>query len=129
MPTISDIKKEHAKIELLLKNIEQHMENNIPIPYLIFCLTKLNSIWNEHERKEEDIFNPNSDFPVEKMIIEQHRQLRGHWRIISGSISEGDVNKILVSLNTDGRMLIDKFRKHMNLEENYLKIHFIHSKI
>lgn len=127
MPTISDIKKEHAKIEHILKNIELHLDNNNPIPNLISDLTRLNSIWNEHERIEEEIFNPNSDFPVEKMIIEQHRQLRGHWRIIAGSISEGDINKILVSLDTDGRMLIDKFRKHMNLEENYLKGHFIHN--
>jgi hypothetical protein len=51
--------------------------------------------------------------------LEEHRQLKGHWKVVQDFLKTSDDNKIRVALDTDGRMLIDKLREHMNAEDNF----------
>ncbi|MBS3077206.1 hemerythrin domain-containing protein [Candidatus Pacearchaeota archaeon] len=117
------IRREHEKIFDILSEICSFLdEEEIDSLAIANLLHDFGIIWNSHELREERIFaekNRAGGFPEETMLVEQHRELRGHWMILQEAIGSGDEEKIRVALDTDGRMLIDKFRKHIQFEEEY----------
>ncbi|MEK6893802.1 MAG: hemerythrin domain-containing protein [Nanoarchaeota archaeon] len=131
MEAIQILKKEHLKIQELLLEIENALNEKEPHSYtIILKFNNLGVFWDKHEKKEErflDFIAKNrKDFPVEKMLLEQHRELRGHWRVLQEAIHSRSGIPLQVALDTDGRMLIDKFRKHIFLEEEFFdsKVNF-----
>ncbi len=121
-----NIKKEHEAInrELIeLETIIDTEENNeVNHANLSHVFKKLHDMWNTHEDKEEKFFEENfseEDFPIEKMKT-SHRLLKGHLKVIHDAIKSGDESEIIASLDTDGRMLVDKLRAHMKEEEELL---------
>jgi hypothetical protein len=120
----SILRKEHEKIDNFLSEIDSFLDRErIDPPVVANVLHDFGNIWNSHELREERIFAETTkregNFPEETMLIEQHKELRGHWQVLQEAISSEDENKIKIALDTDGRMLIDKFRKHIQFEEEY----------
>ncbi len=118
------MRKEHEIIERELIELETVMdEEEFNYTNMQHVFKRLNIIWNSHEEREEIFFNgllsENTSFPFEKMKIE-HRELKGHCKVINDAINSGDVGEMKVSLETDGKMVIGKFRKHMKDEEDLL---------
>lgn len=120
MNSIYKIKKEHEEIEIELAELETIMDaEELNFANLTHSFNKLRNLWNNHETKEDSFFEKikekGIEFPVEKLMLD-HKELRGHKKVISEAIKQGDENKIFVSLDTDGRMLINKMREHMQKE-------------
>lgn len=118
------LKGEHFEIKGILLEIESFMDNEkIDYFLLIESFYRLNKIWNKHEEREElffaEIKKEIGEFPAEIMFLEDHRQLKGHWKIVRDFLKTADENKIKVVLDTDGRMLINKLREHMRAEDNF----------
>ena len=76
-------------------------------------------MWNKHEREEHERFD-STPFHIEAMLLERDRQLRGHWRVLKRAVRLRDPLEMKVSLDTDGRMLYDKVRNHIQIEEELL---------
>lgn len=124
------MKREHVKINKILCQIENCMkERKVNHFEALKGLVDLKSIWDEHEFKEEGLFSFfegfGRPFPVESMFLEQHRQLKGHWKILQEAINLQNWEKFEIALNTDGRMLIDKFREHIKAEEDFFNMFVI----
>lgn len=127
MPNNFNLLKEHEQINQELIELEVIM-NSEEINYsnLIHVFKKLHDFWNFHEDREELFFTnikkKGAKINFEKTLIE-HRELKGHWTVIRNAINSGDENEVKISLDTDGKMLIDKLRRHMNEEEELVKNH------
>jgi hypothetical protein len=124
MISINSIKKEHELIERELVELETIMdEENINFPNLVHIFAKLHSLWDSHEKKEEDLFNKfkadGIDFPVDEILF-AHKELRGHKKVIENAINSGSEFEMQVSLDTDGKIIINKLREHIKKEEIYL---------
>jgi HD superfamily phosphohydrolase len=118
------IKKEHELLGKILNDIESFLDKeNIDVSVVAGLLHDFGKMWNSHELREERIFaektKKDGSFPEETMLIEQHRELRGHWLVLQNALGSDDKEKIRVALDTDGRMLIDKFRNHISFEEEF----------
>jgi len=118
------IKKEHIRIREILSRIDGCM-NGGKVNHLNAMkeLEDLKGIWDAHERREENLFyffqQLGRPFPVETMFLGQHKQLRGHLKVLQDAIYSKDLNKFEVALDTDGRMLIEKIRKHTKNEDRF----------
>jgi hypothetical protein len=124
MDSLLFLKGEHREIEGILMEIESFMDRKeIDYSLLVGRFHRLNNIWDEHEAREESFFGEMrkkiGNFPVEIMFLEEHRQLRGHWKVIHDFLKTADENKIRTALDTDGRMFIGKLRKHMKAEDEF----------
>ncbi len=118
MTSIEIIQKEHEKIERELVEIETIIDEEIiNYPNLIHVFKNLFNYWDAHEEKEELLFKSlGKEISVEKMLS-QHRELRGHKKVIQDAINSGDEIEIIATLDTDARFFIDKIRKHIAQEE------------
>lgn len=121
MHDIEVIDHEHSIIRKILSRIYYLSGNYTKKNQMLKLLRKLLFIWERHERKEEEIFSKLAkkyaeDFP-EVMLIQQHRELRGHWKVIEEAINSDDEKYFTIAFDSDGKMLIEKFRKHMDYEE------------
>ncbi len=121
---VNEIKKDHEEIRGHLDQLEEIMEvDEIHYPNLIHVFKNLSSKWDSHEAKEENFFKKmktnKDDFPFEKMLF-QHKDLRGHKKVIEDAINSGDELEMKISLETDGQMLISKLRNHLDKEEWHL---------
>ena len=119
MPGIWTIRREHIQIKRVLSDLGSIIGNNSKFHSFIFLFREFGKMWKLHEEKEEKVFsllakNVKGNFP-ETMLLEQHRELKGHWMVLNKFME--DPEKFAVALDTDGRMLIDKFRRHINYEE------------
>lgn len=118
---IEIIKKEH-KIILSQLEILQSIPSRENIDVLHSTINKLGEIydfWNKHEQKEEKFFKTlSSDFPVEKMEID-HREIRGHWKVLLIAVESKDNKKIQLALEIDGKMFENKLKEHMYREEKF----------
>jgi hypothetical protein len=118
------LKGEHLEIKGILLQIESFMDDGkIDYSLLIERLYRLNELWDAHEIREEKFFGEIKkevgEFPAETMFLEDHKQLRGHWKVVQAFLKTGDEDKIKVALDTDGRMLIDKLRSHIKAEDEF----------
>lgn len=122
--SINIIKKEHIKIKEILSKMDECVnEEKINHLNAMKLLEDLKGIWDIHEKKEEGLFyffqGIGRPFPVETMFLEQHKQLRGHLKVLQDAINSKDMNKLGVALDTDGKMLIDKIRMHIRDEDKF----------
>jgi predicted metal-binding protein len=51
------------------------------------------------------------------MILDQHKELKGHWIVISKAIKSKNDQSMKATLDTDGKMLVEKLTKHIEEEE------------
>ena len=113
------IRKEHDKIEIILSEIEKYINNfkNYELSVIKNNLAKFSRTWDAHEKNEDALFSllkQNGKISeYECMQIKEHKQLRGHWEVLRNAMSSQDKVQLMVALDTDGRMLIDKFRDHI----------------
>src|SRR3989344_1369828 len=119
MDKISELQKEHSEIKGLLSKIENSIDNNVNGEFIVELFDDLDKTWNRHEKREEKIFNKivrYGKMPFEKMLLNEHRELRGHWKVLR--IAMDPVKKMFrVALDTDGRMLIRKLKEHIAIED------------
>ncbi len=119
---LNEIEKDHDIIRAIFLEIEDlaKQDEKIDIMKLEIKLARLSEIWDKHETAEEEFFyklsQKKQDIPIEKFLVE-HKQLKGHFKAIKEVISSKENNRIKVALETDGKMLMEKIKKHMELEE------------
>jgi len=119
------IKKEHDEIKIILGELEDCMKKRDETSYHNGCklVKNFGKVWDEHEEREDNLFDVvrklGTPIPYEQMLLKEHVDLRGHWKVLNDSIKSGDMDKFFVALDTDGRMLIEKFIKHIGKEEAY----------
>jgi hypothetical protein len=120
MNIFETLKKEHQKIERELIEIETVVDGEtINYPNLFHVFKKFNNLWNNHEKKEEKLFSILSQMQINSEIerlLFDHREIRGHKKVIADSIKSGDETEIKASLDTDAQMLIEKIKKHFEIE-------------
>ncbi|MBI2629177.1 hemerythrin domain-containing protein [Candidatus Pacearchaeota archaeon] len=123
MNSVERLLEEHRQMERQLEELEMSMsedEEPLNVSHITNVFRKLHNLWNEHEKKEEDFFirlkNEGASLPFEKVLFE-HQELRGHKKVLNDAINSGSDIRIMVALDTDGRMLINKLRKHIEDEE------------
>jgi len=123
--SISYIKKDHIKIRGLLEKINSLLnENKINHLNVIKELESLRNIWDKHEHGEEEVLYffkqyVQKPFPSSAMFIEQHQQFKGHWKVLQDAIKSGDLSKLEVALDTDGKMFVQKLKEHIAAEDKF----------
>lgn len=124
---IVGLKREHEGIKDILDEIERFINKaeEISPSKVEKTFEGLNSLWSKHEFKENRLFERfilrNNPVDGGEMFIDQHKELRDHWKIIREAIYSEDKGKIREALNKDGKILIDKFRKHIEEEEKFFR--------
>jgi len=122
---INYIKEDHKKIRYFLYTINSLIENNDKIMFgkIVILFNNLDKFWTEHEKREEklfDLFRKNgTPFPTETMLLDQHREIRGHWKVLQLSLKTKDDEKLRVAFDTDGKMLIGKLLRHLDIEDGF----------
>jgi hypothetical protein len=132
---ISLIKGEHKDLNVILDGVENiiNSENDELLMNIEKQLIKFKELWDRHELYEEQFFDTLADIgrhnptDAEEGFVIEHKQLRGHWKVIFDAIHSYDLADLRVSLDTDGRMLIDKLRNHMAAEEKFFDKLFVSS--
>lgn len=122
--SIVDLGEEHSEINVILSEIEEIIDSEeINFSNLVHTFNKFFHLWDEHEKNEEELFSflekNKINFPIFKFIFE-HRELRGHKKVLEDAIKSGSDFKIKVALDTDGRILINKIKRHMAYEDDIL---------
>lgn len=123
---LKQIHKEHQELLFLLKKFEEIIQKGEDKEKIKFFLNNFGRFWNDHEKYEESFFewfeqNSGKPFPLKKTLLEEHRILKGHWKIIQDSLKTNNEQKIETALETDGKMLLNKFIKHIEIEEDFLR--------
>ena len=117
-----EIKKEHTILKKKLEEIEK-VFNNKNRDRIRSLLQDFGSFWAQHEEKEEKLLDwfelQGNSFPFHKMIITQHKELIGHWKVIQKFLDKKSDLDLHIALDTDGKMILEKFKKHMEIEERY----------
>lgn len=121
---ITILKKEHQHIKTILSNLEYAIKDGLSKIHFISQINKIDSIWNTHEKREEEFFDwfkkKGNKFPTEKFLLDEHRELRGHWNVLKKAANLRSNIDFRTALDTDGKILIDKFRKHIEIEDKFL---------
>lgn len=124
MDFIEELKNEHEEIEREFIELESIMEDE-DINYSNFAhvFKRLCELWDEHELKEEKIFpvmkKEQIIIPVKTMMT-QHRDLKLHKIAIDEAIYSGSQVEMKKALDEHVKVMIEKFRGHINTEENIL---------
>ena len=124
MTSIESIRKEHLRIERELIEIETIIdEEEINYPNLAHVFKRLFDYWDAHEEKEDAFLKSLSKgyLPVTKMLS-QHKELKGHKKVIQDAINSGNDIEVKATLDTDVRFFIDKVRNHISQEEELFKL-------
>lgn len=118
MQQLGEIRKEHEQLLGYLSELDGIPNRNKNIMgETAEQLTKIFKFWDAHEKKEERLFDAiSNDFPVKSMRI-SHKVLRGHWKVLNLALESHNDEKIKIALNTDGKMLAEKLKKHILAEE------------
>ena len=124
MNPISELRKEHVAIERELFELDSIMEDEmINYPNLLHTFRKLCELWDPHENEEEKIFlvmeRENIKMPVYTMTCD-HKDIRNHVLGIKNAINSGKESKIRDSFVIDLKVIVDKIREHMLLEDEIL---------
>ncbi len=122
------IKKEHVIIKNKLDELDTAIEEKADRAKIKKLLLDFEVFWSQHEEREEKYFDwfaeHGGEFPFHKTIITQHQDLKGHWKVIKSFLENKNDSELEVALETDGKMILDKFRSHMNKENEYLDKYF-----
>mgnify|MGYP001583585885 CR=1 FL=1 len=125
MRSAEKLLEEHRQIERELDELEHAMneDEDLNISHISHIFNQLHNLWNSHEEKEEEFFKQLSDnganLPFSRFLFE-HQELKGHKKVVHDAINSGSHLKIKVALDTDGRMLINKLRRHIEDEEELI---------
>jgi len=124
MNSIEKLKQEHEEIERELAELEAIMsEDSINYPNLLHVFKTLIELWDKHEQKEETIFpilkHERIVIPVKAMLFD-HKTLGVHREAIKKAINSGSEIEVKNALNTHGKLIIEKLRKHINDEDEIL---------
>ncbi len=123
MLPVEVIEKEHGVIRRRLDDIEKAFSES-DRENILMLLLDFESYWNSHEEKEEkflDWFEENSgeEFPFGKTLVNEHRRLRGHWKVLKDFLLNKRGPQLAAALNTDGKMVLDKIREHIRKEDAF----------
>lgn len=128
MRAVEEIKEEHVVIREKLRSILKLFENYKSRTVLLKALNDFDKFWTKHEEKEENYFDlflsQGGKFPYHKMLIAQHEELKGHWKVLQDFLENKNDLELGVALDTDGRMLVNKFLKHTEIEDKYFDKYF-----
>ena len=109
----------------ILSELDETINSGEKSLYAISKFNMLNNFWKKHEEKEErflEWFEENGKkFPVRKTLIREHRELRGHWKVLEESMSSLNEEKLKIALKIDGCMLIEKLRNHIKREDEFFE--------
>ena len=124
MNSIEKLKQEHEDIERELSELELIMQDEmINYPNRIHVLKNLCIIWDKHEQGEERIFpilkHERIIIPVKAMLWD-HKELKPHKEALKKAIATVGEIRIKEALNTHGKIIIEKLRKHINDEDEVL---------
>lgn len=124
MDPVKELIKEHEEIERELLELEEISKTKIVnYPNLIHVLNKVFRMWDEHERKEDRIFplleKKGFKIPVERILFD-HGELKKHLDVIKKAISKGNEFEVKKSLDSDGRNIIERLRRHKDFEDELL---------
>ena len=124
MNKIEEIKREHETIELDLRELEVIIfSEELNYANLIHVCRHLTEFWDAHEAKEKEVFAELARFdekiPI-KTIDFEHGELRVHWEAIKEAINSGSEFKVKEVLDSHGKALIERLRKHIEFEDNLI---------
>lgn len=124
MNSIEKLKQEHEEIERDLIELETIMQDEIiNYPNLLHTINNLIECWDKHEEKEERIFpilkHEQIIIPVKEMLFD-HKKLGIHKEAIKKAINSGNELEVKNALNSHGKIIIEKLRKHINDEDEIL---------
>lgn len=124
MEQVRILRNEHEVIRGYLIELEYLAERGFARVQFDTLLNKMSLLWDIHEKQEEVFFDLlesiNNRFQNKKMLLKEHRELRGHWRVLKEAVKSGDFNRCKVAFDTDGRMLAEKVRIHIEKEDMFL---------
>ena len=115
--SLRSLKKEHDLIEIELEELETVMEDEeFNYSNLKHVFEKLCRIWDSHETKEKNFFDSKiNEFKIENHVLHfNNPELKGHKKVIQDAIKSGSEFDLKVSLDTDGKMLIEKLRRDIS---------------
>ena len=113
---IEVLKKEHEEIENRLKEFENLFRQKLNYEQLLEVYNKLVKIWYYHEKKEDEIFKSKIKKEERENLKLEHKSIKGHSEIIKKALDTEDRHHIKVVIDTDGRLLVNRLRNHMNKE-------------
>lgn len=121
MVSFKGLREDHEKILDSLNEIYTLIDNkeNMDIEDFSHQFNRLHDLIDSHEKREEKLFKrfKRNDLNIllERFVFE-HRELRGHKKVINDAIKSNDKFKVAVALETDGFLLIDKLKRHISME-------------
>ena len=124
MNSIEEIKKAHEAIELDLRELEIIMySDGVNYSNLIHVCRHLTEFWDAHEALEKKVFSElarlDEKIPIRTIDFE-HGELRVHWEAIKEARNSGSEFRVKEVLDSHGKALIVKLRKHMEFEDNLI---------
>lgn len=126
MKIIEKLKEEHEEIErelLELETIINDSKENLNTSNRIHTLKKLYNLWDTHETQEEKVFSiferERIKVPVEIMRTD-HIALKPHKEKLEKAIESHQNQALVKSIHTDLEIIIAKFRKHIQMEEEII---------
>ncbi|MBU0761027.1 MAG: hemerythrin domain-containing protein [Nanoarchaeota archaeon] len=125
--SIETLKGEHEAIRGIFDKVEGCLSvDELDVGNLANLLHDFGKIWDAHELMEENLFHLSQEkgppFPEETMFLEQHKELRGHWKVLQDAVGSSDDARIKVAIETDGKMLMEKLKSHMGSEDDFFEI-------
>lgn len=119
--SLRSLQKEHEKIEWELQELETILcDKEFNSSNFLHVFKKVCDLWDSHETREKKFFeslNKSSlNIPVQTLHF-NNPELRGHKKVLQEAIKSGSEFELKVSLDTDGRMLIEKLRRDMKNDD------------
>lgn len=119
-----EIKRAHFDIERELIELEEIMSaESMNYSNLLHVFKKILSIWNSHEKEEEEFFKAlvkkNYGIPYNKILFE-HGALLRYRNLIVRAFSSGSEAKIKECMQTKGKKIITLLREHMQFENEII---------
>ncbi|PIN89688.1 hypothetical protein COU57_05600 [Candidatus Pacearchaeota archaeon CG10_big_fil_rev_8_21_14_0_10_32_14] len=120
MEMIFSIKKEHETIKEYLDRLRYFIDEKFDFQEFSKTFKEFVNFWNAHEQKEERFFMTldNLEF-ITKMNFE-HKAIKGYKKIISMALETHYEPYIKVTLEIDGKMMINRIQDHIRKEEELL---------
>jgi hypothetical protein len=129
METLEKIKEDHVILKSKIFDLDNTIKSKSQREIIHHLFNEIETFWAEHEIREEEFFNEyeksSPHFPFTAMFIKEHKELKGHWHVIKDFIENRNDKELHIALETDGQMLLEKFRNHINKEDKYIDKHLI----
>lgn len=122
MGLLYEIISDHKKIKKMLGELEMwtNGKSDISAEEVSERIKELREFWDGHEEREEmlfkDMVKKNMSIPFEKLDT-AHEDIKKHWNSINAALKSKDNSKIKKVLGNEGKIFIEKIKKHMEYEE------------